>query len=374
MSPSVEAVRKQTHEAWVDNLRVLLIAGVIVVHTATAYVVDIPWYYEEERVASGVWAIVIGLPALLGGAFGLGPLFFVAGMFSVRSLAHRGPAGFARARLVRLGLPLLVFAVLIQPLTDWVGNLRDERGSFLYYLGITEVSVMWFVAALLVCSLLYAGLRHLHPARPVVGPVPVPRLLAIAAATIAVTSLAVWQVWPWNAEVVLNLRAGEWPQGAVLFALGVYAGETGWAQQLSPGAVRRLGWVAAAGAAAFSALLGLEVLVRGDIDVLLEAQAPLDTAVMAVLDGVLAVAWTVWCVAWFQRRWDRHGPLIAKAGRASYATYILHPLVLTTLMVLFALVALGPALKFLVLSLVAVPTCFLIGYAVTRLPGVSRVL
>ncbi len=374
MSPSVEAVRKQTHEAWVDNLRVLLIAGVIVVHTATAYVVDIPWYYDDERAPSGVWEVVIGLPTLFGGFFGLGPLFLVAGAFSVGSLTRRGPAGFARSRLVRLGLPLLAFVVLIQPLTDWVGNRRSERGSFLYYLGITEVGVMWFVAALLVFSLAYAGLRHLHPARPAVGPVRVPRLLAIAAATITVTSLAVWQVWPWNAEVVLNLRAGEWPQAAVLFALGVHTGETGWAQELSRATVRRLGWVAAAGAAAFSALVGVELLVRGDIDVLLEAQAPLDTVLLAVVDGLLAVTWTVWCVAWFQRRWDKHGPLVAKAGRASYATYVLHPLVLTTLMVLFAVVALAPAWKFLVLSLVAVPACFLVGYGVTRLPGVSRVL
>ncbi len=374
MSPSVEAVRTQTHEAWVDNLRVLLIAGVIVAHTATAYVVDIPWYYDDERAPSGVWEVVIGLPTLFGGFFGLGPLFLVAGAFSVGSLARRGPAGFVRSRLLRLGLPLLVFVVLLQPLTDWVGNRRSERGSFLHYLGMTEVSVMWFVAALLVFSLAYAGLRHLRPARPVVGPVHVPRLLAIASATIAVTSLAVWQLWPWNAEVVLNLRAGEWPQGAVLFALGAHAAETGWARDLSQAMVRRLGWVAAAGAAAVSALLGVELLVRGDLDALLQAQAALDTVLLAVVDGVLAVAWTVWCVAWFQRRWNRHGPLLAKAGRASYATYVLHPLVLTTMMVLFGVVALAPAMKFLVLSLVAVPTCFLVGYAVTRLPGVSRVL
>ena len=37
-------------ELWVDSLRVLLIAGVIVVHTATGYILDIAgWYYEDER-------------------------------------------------------------------------------------------------------------------------------------------------------------------------------------------------------------------------------------------------------------------------------------------------------------------------------------
>ena len=374
MSAPVEPALRQRHELWVDNLRVVLIAGVIVVHTATAYVVDIPWYYEQERAASDLWSVVIGLPTLLAGAFGLGPLFLVAGTFSARSLARVGPARFTRARLARLGIPLLVFVALIQPLTDWTGNRRSERGSFLHYLGITEVSVMWFVAALLVFSLAYAALRRLRPVRRPTRPAHPLRLLTAAAATIAVASLAVWQVWPWNAEVLLNLRVGEWPQGAVLFALGVHAGETGWPQELSRASVRRLGRVAAAAAAALSGLIGFEVLVRGDVDALLEARVPLDTALLAVLDGILAVAWTVWCTAWFQRRWNRHGVLMAKAGRASYATYVLHPLVLTTLMVLFAVVTLAPALKFLTLSVLAVPACFLVGYALTRMPGVSRVL
>jgi hypothetical protein len=374
MAAPVEPARRQRHELWVDNLRVVLIAGVIVVHTATAYVVDIPWYYDDERAASGLWSLVIGLPTFLAGAFGLGPLFLVAGAFSARSLARVGPAGFTRARLVRLGLPLLVFVLLIQPLTDWIGNRRSERGSFLHYLGMTEVSVMWFVAALLLFSLGYAGLRHLRPVQPSTRPVRPILLLTAAAVTIAVTSLTVWQVWPWNAEVLLNLRVGEWPQGAVLFALGVYAGETGWPEELSRANVRRLGWIAAAAAATLAGLLGLEVMVRGDVNVLMEARVPLDSALLAVLDGMLAIAWTIWCTAWFQRRWNRHGSLTAKASRASYATYVLHPLVLTTLMVLFAAVTLTPSLKFLILSVLAVPTCFLVGYALTLVPGVARIM
>lgn len=271
MSALRESVWRHRHELWVDNLRVVLIAGVIVVHTATAYVVDIPWYYDDERAASGLWAVVIGLPTFLAGAFGLGPLFLVAGMFSARSVGRRGPAGFIRSRLVRLGVPLLVFVLLIQPLTDWVGNRRSERGSFLHYLGMTEVSVMWFVASLLVFSLGYAGLRLLRPARPKRRQLHPLRLLAAAAATVAVTSLAVWQVWPWNAEVVLNLRVGEWPQAAVLFALGVSASETGWPEELTRATIRRIGWVAAAAAATLSGLFGVEVMTRGDVDVLLEA-------------------------------------------------------------------------------------------------------
>jgi hypothetical protein len=37
-------------------------------------------------------------------------------------------------------------------------------------------------------------------------------------------------------------------------------------------------------------------------------------------------------------------------------------------------VSLAPALKFLTLSVLAVPACFLVGYALTRMPGASRIL
>jgi glucans biosynthesis protein C len=75
------------------------------------------------------------------------------------------------------------------------------------------------------------------------------RLLVVAALTIAITSFAVWQVWPWNSDALANLRLGEWPQGAVLFALGVHAGETGWLEDLPARLRRRLGRVALIGAA-----------------------------------------------------------------------------------------------------------------------------
>ena len=88
-------------EHWADNLRVLVIAVVVVWHTATAYLAGAHWYYLD-RSTSKVWATVYG-PAWLISAFALAPLFLVAGWFSARSLTPKGAGGFARARLLRLG-------------------------------------------------------------------------------------------------------------------------------------------------------------------------------------------------------------------------------------------------------------------------------
>jgi uncharacterized membrane protein len=84
----------------------------------------------------------------------------------------------------------------------------------------------------------------------------------------------------------------------------------------------------------------------------------------------------VWFTALIRARWPGGGPLRARAGRASYAAYFLHPPLLTAIMVLFASLALAPELTLLAVAVavVAVPACYLAGYAATRIPGISKVL
>jgi len=73
-------------------------------------------------------------------------------------------------------------------------------------------------------------------------------------------------------------------------------------------------------------------------------------------------------------RWSGAGPLRARAGRASYATYVLQPLVLTATLVQFTSLALAPELTFLVVAVVGVPACFLAGTRRHGVPGLSKVL
>jgi hypothetical protein len=134
---------------------------------------------------------------------------------------------------------------------------------------------------------------------------------------------------------------GEWPQGAVPFALGVHAAEAGWLEDFPPGLARRLGWVAAAGVAALMTVMLYLVLDRGT-DQALAMGADLPTMAFALLDGVIAVTGTLWFLSWLRRRWPAHGVMLGKAARASYATYVTHPLVLTAVMVAFAQVVLAP--------------------------------
>ena len=122
--PDAAASPATSRAAWMDNLRVAVIAGVILLHAATAYILDVDWYYQE-RTTSTLTPLLLAFPALLGGLFGLGPLFPAR-----RAAGGRvaGPQGPRRLRPWPSGPPgpaLLAFFVLLDPLTDYLGALAE---------------------------------------------------------------------------------------------------------------------------------------------------------------------------------------------------------------------------------------------------------
>jgi peptidoglycan/LPS O-acetylase OafA/YrhL len=359
-------------ELWVDTLRIVVITGVVVMHTTTAYLGGADWFYTE-RTTSTFWSKGPVLVASVGALFGLAPLFLVAGLLSARSLARKGRASFVRGRLLRLGVPLVVFIYLIDPLSAWVGGLAERRSrSLVSYLDVWEAEAgpMWFVAALLVFSLVYAALHRAHGTAgrgaPVGG-----RVLAAAVATIALAGALIWLRWPLDAEDTwLNLRWGMWPQGAVLFALGVRVAHSGGIGQLPPSLVRRLGWIAGPALAVLVALAAV-VVAWDEPD---GANAGWLFAALAVFYGTISVAATCWLVVHARNWWTARSRVLTAAGRASYATYVLHPLVLTAIMVGAAPIAASPEAKCVAVGVVAVPACFVVGWVITRVPGLSRLV
>lgn len=371
-----EAPAVASRLGWTDTLRVTAIAGVIVMHAATAYILDVDWYYQE-RTTSALTPTLLAFPGLLGGLFGLGPLFLLGGLLSAGSLARKGPGGFAGGRLARLGLPLLAFYVVVDPLTDYLGALAEGEHPRLWpYLAdqteTRDTGPLWFVALLLLLSLAYAALRRLSPARAGVAAAIGRRYLVAAAAGIAAGSFAVRLVSPLGDETFANLRWAAWPQGIGLFTLGMLAGERGWLEALD----RRL--VRTCGRAAVVAVLGLAALaaaalVTDRLDAVAGGLA-WPSAAFAVLEGLGAVALSLWLVAWFRRRWDRPGWLVQRAGRGSYAAYVLHPPVLVVLSLLARPLPVAPEAKFVLVAVSGVVAAFAVGVGLTRLPMVARLL
>ena len=100
--------------AYLDNLKILLVVGVIAMHTAITYGLDGSWYLESYDEMPDALVGAVSFVLGVGWLFGLGLFFLIAGRLSAPSLDRKGSARFARDRLIRLGVPLLGYT-LAQP-------------------------------------------------------------------------------------------------------------------------------------------------------------------------------------------------------------------------------------------------------------------
>jgi hypothetical protein len=161
--------------AYLDNLKVLLVVGVIAVHSAITYGVDGAWYLEDYDSMADVSVGVLTVFVAVGFLFGLGAFFLIAGRLSGPSLDRKGPARFVGDRLVRLGIPVLFYVLMIAPVMEYV-KARDEGADqgFLSFawdqLADPAPGPTWFLEALLVFSVAYALARALWPVRGRAGP------------------------------------------------------------------------------------------------------------------------------------------------------------------------------------------------------------
>jgi glucans biosynthesis protein C len=363
--------------AWIDNLKIATIAGVVVFHAATAYITDVAGWYYEERTTSQLSSWLVGAPGVVLALFLLGPLFLVGGALAASSLARSGTRRFVRGRLVRLGVPLLLFVVVIDPLADLVGHTAQGLAPGVWETvgpasEVRDVGPMWFVAALLTCSLVYAGWRRWAPvgghARGLGR-----EHLVVAAVVLAAASFLVRVRWPFMGDTLLDLRFAQWPQAAVLFTLGVLLGERGAIQRLPETWTRSAGWIAGGGVLGLFVLGGLHLAVSGALDPMLGGWH-WASAGLALIEAVTAIAVSVWVVDHVGRWWPRQGPVLGRAGRGAYGAYVLHPLVLVLLSWAARPLPWPPEGKFVLVGVVGVLASFALGWTVTRSHLVARLL
>ena len=111
---------------FVDNLRVFLTILVVLHHLAITYGADGSWSYLE-RPTTELTAILLSLLTTLDHFFFMGAFFLIASYFVPGSLDRKGTWQFIKDRLVRLGIPLLVFGFLVSPLTSYISDMHQGK-------------------------------------------------------------------------------------------------------------------------------------------------------------------------------------------------------------------------------------------------------
>ncbi|MEW2106701.1 acyltransferase [Streptomyces cellulosae] len=156
-----------------DVLRALVVVGLVFFHSALVFSPDDDFYVKDATTTDAVTVL-----AGFGVVWAMPMLFLVAGLGARHSVRRRGPARFARERLLRLGVPLVFGTVVLCPLPQWLRlraadpaydepylafwgrflSVRPDPADFPFVLEGEhfETGHLWFVVLLLAFCLLLA--------------------------------------------------------------------------------------------------------------------------------------------------------------------------------------------------------------------------
>jgi hypothetical protein len=331
--------------AYLDALKVILVVGVIAMHSAITYGLDGSWYLESYDEMSGP---VVGAVTILlgtGWLFGLGLFFLIAGRMTSPSLERKGPSRFVKERFLRLGVPLAIYTLLVSPVLEYVAYRENDGGTdALWPFARGQVwhlapGPAWFLEALLAFSLGYTFLRVLkREERPPVWRRLTAGEVAMAAMAIAVGAFVVHLVFPIGSEQI-HVQLAMFPQYVVLFSLGCAAGRRGWLETIGPPLRRRLGIAGLAAALAFPLVLWAGGFFEGGAaEDRFAGGLHWQAAAGTMLEGVIATCISLWAVAHFRAHEERYyRPLVRRMAPAAYGAFIVHPPILVGLAL-----ALGP--------------------------------
>jgi len=147
--------------SYIDNLRVFCIVIVVLIHSAVTYSCIGSWYYTEPQPMSVFEKLFFFLFQSHAQGFSMSLFFFIAGYFIPDSLERKGVKTFILDRLKRLGIPVLVYILLIQPLCVKMVypqlNLAQYTLDGFHHLNfLGRTGPMWFAFVLLIFSILFA--------------------------------------------------------------------------------------------------------------------------------------------------------------------------------------------------------------------------
>lgn len=388
----------------VGSLRTTLTLLVVAHHAALAYHPYAPAPAASLDAPQAAWPLFpivdpqrwgrADLFTLFNDLFFMSLMFFVAGVVAWPSLVRRGAGGFARERMLRLGAPFLVSALVLAPLAyyaSYVATGADPSpiafARVWLALGFHPAGPAWFLWVLLAFGLGAALLSTMAPhwgdalgrvtarlsQRPSLYAV---ALIAISAVVYVPMALA-FTGERWTMIGPFAFQTSRLLHYAVYFLAGIGVGAAGLHAGLlaedGPLARRWGRWTQAAFGAFGLAIVTLVIILST-----LSKGGPGTALLIAghVMFAVTCAMSSLAFVAIFARFGGRGEPSAwwESLGVNAYGVYLFHYVAVTWLQLTLLRAGWGGFAKTLAVFTAATAICWLVTATLRRLPGVARVL
>lgn len=377
---------ERTRLLFIDNLRILLITLVITLHLSVTYGGEGSWYYKEGQ-ADILTSVVLTFHNAVSQSFFMGFLFMISGYFTPGSYDRKGPWRFLVDRLLRLGIPMLCYDFVINPLLAYPlikAHAWDFDRSYREFLAIyyTKFHIgtgpLWFVESLLIFAVIYVLWRAVTSPKHHRGPdtysFPNKQIGLFALILGAVTfAVRIWLPVGWSFEP-LNLQFPFLPQYICMFTIGVIAYRRNYFLRISYATGKFwLGVAVILIVVPFPIMFMLGGALKGDVSPF-AGGVHWQCFTYALWEQSLGCAMIITLLVFFRERLNRQKRLAKAMSASAYTAYIIHGPILVLLTLAIRKVGLYPLAKFGLAAVIAVPLCFGLGNVIRKLPLARRIL
>ncbi len=362
-----------------DNLRIYLTVLVILHHTALAYGGAGSWGVRDPGVDE-ISPVIFTILGAINQSYFMSAFFLLAGYFTPRSLEKKGARTFLIDRLIRLGVPLLVYTTLIININEFILSKFAYgvpfRFQFLY-----EAGHLWFLQALLIFALIYVVYKAIAGRNGENSPFQIYRdrfppdvVLLLSIVVLGVVTYAVRLRFP-AGDWFLEVQPGHFAHYVFSFFVGILAYRGDWFGRLSRAQARRWGL-----AIILIFLMSIPINILGGITEFEENLPKFlggphwQSFANSMWESAMLVAVVVFLLYFFRERLSKAGPLARSMAANVYTVYIIHQTILFLLHSLALSIDIPTVLKFVIVGLIAVPLCFILSSLIRRIPYARRVL
>jgi len=376
-------------QPWIDNLRTLVIFLVVIQHACVTYSHVGSWYVMSTVLPSALQKLIFIEWEGHMQSFFMGLLFLVSGYFAIQSLQRHGPGAFIRERLLRLGIPTLLYMLIVHPfivlgLNPWGGQPTPPLAFFGNYLTsgkfLASTGPLWFAFALLIFCLMLAGWHALRPLGYIdtktKDSITGARLI-IFGAGLTLSTFLVRISQPIGTSLI-NFQLCYFAQYILAFATGVEAARQGWLTSLARSvAARRAGQLAIIlGPIALLILLTTGDPLINDTAYRLEGGLHIESLALADWEQFTGLGIALGLLSWFYSRWDMQSTVLSWLSNRSFAVYFIHtPVLVAVTMTLRPLEsAFNPFLLAALLAASGLVGSYLLADIIKRIPGLRSIL
>jgi len=369
--PSVSTGAKPARLFYLDALKVVLTILVIAHHVGQAYG-PTGGYWPVQETAR---AALLGPFFTVNRSFFMSLFFMISGYFMVSAYQRNGSAAFIRSRFVRLGVPVLAFAVLMLPSRLFLFGDHITRWDDYFNAGH-----LWYLEHVLLFSVIYAlwqvireSYRRNAPQRSRVSTSQGPRLptICVAMLVVAVACAAV-RIWfpidRWmNLLGFFRVAFADVPRDLAFFIFGAMAFRRGWFESFPAG--RGLRWLAI-GVAAAIAWYAWALIPHSGITLGGRAFG----IVYPLWEELVCFGMCIGLLVLFRQAANAQGRFARFLAANQYSAYFWHPVLIVGIQMGFLALPLAPFVKFLAVTAVGVPVVFFWSWLMRRVPAVRSVL